>query len=285
VKAPAFAYVKAGSLPEVFDLLDSHGEAAEILAGGQSLLAALNLRLSAPELLVDITGLRDLRGIKLENGIVRIGALTTHSEVERSAVVREHLPLLAQAVPHVAHVAIRNAGTFGGSIAFADPAAEYPACALALQARLVIAHRQGERRVMAREFFKGLYETALQPGEVLVAAEFDRPAPGYRSVFLELARRRGDYAIIGLAAHGKVDGGRYSDVRLAFLGAGAAPVLAGTASAALEGERCGEKAVAAAQAALASDLDPPGDLYTAGPTKLHLARVLTARALAALASH
>jgi carbon-monoxide dehydrogenase medium subunit len=284
VKAPAFAYVKAASLPEVFDLLEQHAGTAQILAGGQSLLVALNSRLSAPELLIDITGLRELAAITVENRTVRIGALTTHSELERSALVREHLPLLARAVPHVAHVAIRNAGTFGGSIALADPAAEYPACALALNAQLVIAGRKGERCVAAREFFKGLYETDLQPGEVLVAAEFDRAQPGYRSVFLELARRRGDYAIVGLAACGKVEHGRFSDVRLAFLGAGATPVLATAASAALEGERCGEKAVAGAQAALAQDLDPPGDLYTSGPTKLHLARVLTGRALAALAS-
>ena len=283
MKAPAFAYVKAGSLREVFDLLEQHAGTAQILAGGQSLLAALNLRLSSPELLIDITGLRELAGITVENRTLRIGALTTHSDLERSALLREHLPLLAQAVPHVAHVAIRNVGTFGGSIVFADPAAEYPACALALKARFVIAGRHGERRVVAHEFFKGLYETALQPGEVLVAAEFDRAPAGYCSVFLELARRRGDYAIIGLAAHGKVDDGRYSDVRLAFLSAGATPVLATAASATLEGSRCGEKAVAAAQAALAQDLDPPGDLYTSGPTKLHLARVLTGRALTALA--
>jgi carbon-monoxide dehydrogenase medium subunit len=284
MKAPAFAYVKAGSLPEVFDLLEQHAGTAQILAGGQSLVAALNLRLSAPELLIDITGLRDLAGITMENRTVRIGALTTHSELERSALVREHLPLLAQAVPHVAHVAIRNAGTFGGSIALADPAAEYPACVLALEAELVIAGRKGERRVAAGEFFKGLYETALQSGEVLVAAEFDCATPGYRSAFLELARRRGDYAIIGLAAHAKVDDGRFSDVRLAFLGAGTAPVLAAAAGAALEGRRYGEKAVAGAQAALGRDLDPPRDLHTSGETKLHLARVLTARALAALAS-
>ena len=284
MKAPSFAYVKPGSLPEVFDLLEQHAATAQILAGGQSLLATLNLRLSAPELLIDITGLRDLAGITVESRTLRIGALTTHSELEHSTLIREHLPLLAQAVPHVAHVAIRNVGTFGGSIALADPAAEYPACAIALEAQLVIAGRSGERRVAAREFFKGLYETELQPGEVLVAAEFACAPAGYRSVFLELARRRGDYAIIGLAAHGKVDGARFSDVRLAFLGAGGTPVLARAAGAALEGERCGEKAVAAARAALVQDLDPPGDLYTSGPTKLHLARVLTGRALATLAS-
>jgi carbon-monoxide dehydrogenase medium subunit len=276
--------VKAGSLPEVFELLEQHAGTAQILAGGQSLLAALNLRLSAPALLIDITGLCELAGITVANRTVRIGALTTHSDLESSPLVREHLPLLAQAVPHVAHVAIRNVGTFGGSIAFADPAAEYPACALALQARFVIASRKGERRVAAREFFKGLYETDLQPGEVLAAAEFDLAPAGYHSIFLELARRRGDYAIIGLAAHGKVEDGRFADVRLAFLAAGATPVLAATASAALEGGRCEEKTIAAAQAALTQDLDPPGDLYTSGPTKLHLARVLTARALAALAS-
>ena len=284
MKAAAFAYTKPGSIGEVLALLDQHGEGAKILAGGQSLLATLNLRLSSPGLLIDITGLPGLSGIRVEDSTVCIGALTTHSEVEQSPRIAEHLPLLAQAASHIAHPAIRNVGTFGGSVALADPAAEYPACAVALDARFVIAGKRGERRVAARDFFKGLYGTDLKQGEVLVAGEFPLPAPGYRSAFLELARRSGDYAIIGLAAHGKVKDGRFSDMRLAFLSAGAKPALAAAAAAALEGKAYGPDAVAAAQAALDRDLAPPADLYNSSATKLHLARVLTSRALATLAA-
>lgn len=283
MKAPSFAYARPRSLEEALGLLERHGERARVLAGGQSLLATLNLRLSAPELLVDIGALPGLSGVKVEKGKVRIGALTTHRELERSAEIAKHAPLLAQAVPHVAHVAIRNAGTVGGSIAFADPAAEYPACAVALDAIVVTASRKGERRVKAREFYRGLYETALGPGELVTALEVDAIGAGYRSVFLELARRQGDYAIVGIAAHAKVDQGALSDLRLAFLGAGATPVLAKNAMAAAEGKRADAAAVSAAQAALAKDIDPPKDLYTSSAAKLHLARVLTGRALAALA--
>ena len=284
MKAPSFAYAKPDSLAGVFDLLERHRDDARILAGGQSLLATLNLRLSSPALLVDIAGVPGLSGITIRDGMIRIGALTTHREIEQSAEIQKHVPLLAQAVPHIAHLAIRNAGTFGGSIAMADPAAEFPACALALDATFVIASRNGERRVTAKEFFRSLYETALGTGDVLVAGEFKVQPHGYRSVFLELARRRGDYAIVGLAAHARFESGRFSDVRLAFLGAGVTPVLAKSAAAALEGKAYGSAAVAGAQAELAKDLDPPRDLYASSATKLHLARVLTGRALAALAS-
>ena len=283
MKAPSFAYAKPSTLAEVYDLLERHGDEAKLLAGGQSLIATLNLRLSSPELLIDITGLPGLCGIRVDKGLLRIGALATHSEVEHSSAIAEHLPLLAQAVPHIGHAAIRNVGTFGGSVALADPASEYPACCLALDAQFVIAGRKGERRVAARDFFKGLYDTDLKRGEVLIAGEF-KLAPGYRSAFLELARRHGDYAIVGLAAHGKVAGGKFGDLRLAFLGAGGKPVLAKAAAAALEGKAYGAECVAAAQAALAHDLDPPPDLYSSAATKLHLARVLTGRALAALAA-
>jgi len=282
MKAPSFAYARPDSLGEALELLARHGEAARVLAGGQSLLASLNMRLSSPELLVDVTGLKELSGIRMQNDLLRIGALTRHCDVERSAEVARHVPLLAQAVPHVAHVAIRNAGTLGGSLALADPAAEYPACALALDATLVIAGTRGERRVAARDFFRGLYSTALEPQELLLAAEFPRLKPGYRSAFLELARRHGDYAIVGVAAHGRVEGGRLSDLRLAYLGVGATAVRAERAAAAVEGKAYGPQAVAAAQAALGEDLDPSPDLYHSADAKLHLARVLTGRALAAL---
>jgi carbon-monoxide dehydrogenase medium subunit len=284
MKAPSFFYVKPGSLAEVFDLLDRHGDGARVLAGGQSLIASLNLRLSEPELLIDITGIPGLGGITVSGQTLRIGALTTHRQIETSTEIALHLPLLAQAVRNVAHIPIRNVGTFGGSVAHADPAAEYPACTLALDAAFVLARRGAERRVKAREFFRGLYDTALQPGELVIAGEFPLAAAGYRSVFLELARRHGDYAIVGLAAHARVAAGRISDARLAFLGAGSTPVLAMRAAAALEGRSPDAQTIAAAQEAMAQELEMPADLYSSRATKLHLARVLLGRALVALAA-
>jgi aerobic carbon-monoxide dehydrogenase medium subunit len=250
VKAPSFAYARPRSLEEAFDLLERHGEGAKILAGGQSLVPSLNMRLSAPELLVDIGGIPNLGRIEVDRGVVRIGALATHSQLEGSPEVRKHVPMLAQAAPHIAHPAIRNRGTLGGSLALADPAAEYPACALALGAALVIQGRAGERFVEAASFFKGLFETELKPGEILVAVEFPAIKKDERSVFMELARRHGDYAIIG---------------------PGATPVLAKHVATA--------SGRAAALAALDKDLSPPADLYHSSAAKLHLARVLLGRAL------
>jgi aerobic carbon-monoxide dehydrogenase medium subunit len=262
LKAPPFAYSKPQSMAEALELAERPG--AKVLAGGQSLIPSLNMRLSAPELLVDITGLASLRGISVEQGVVRIGALTTHAQIERSPEVRKHAPLLAQAVPHIAHPAIRNRGTLGGSIALADPAAEYPACLVALRATIVVAGKDGERLVPAEQFFKGLFEVDLRPGELVVAAEFHALLKDERSVFLELARRHGDYAIIGLAAH------KAADTRFVFLGAGATPVFAKRASQAED--------LASATAALEKDLDPSADLYNSSATKLHLAKVLLTRA-------
>jgi carbon-monoxide dehydrogenase medium subunit len=284
LKAPPFAYVRARSLAEVFDLLETHGDDAKLLAGGQSLLAILNMRLSSPELLIDITRLSELSGITVRNGMATIGALTTHAAIERSHEIRKHLPLFAQAAPHIAHAAIRNVGTFGGSLALADPAAEWPACCVALDAQFVIAGKAGTRRIAAREFFKGLYATALRPNEVLTRIEIPVPGPDTRSAFVELARRRGDYAIVGLAAVAKSARGTLSDLRLAFLGVGPAPVLARAAMAAMEGKRAAGDAFAAATNALARDLDPGPDLYSSAATKMQLARVLTGRALSALAA-
>jgi carbon-monoxide dehydrogenase medium subunit len=264
LKASSFAYAKPRAIAEVFDLLERNGDRARILAGGQSLIPSLNMRLSAPELLIDIGGLDGLSSIVVENGVLRIGALATHSMIERSEDVKKHVPLLAQAVPHIAHPAIRNRGTLGGSLALADPAAEYPACAVALKASLVIRSRKGERRVEAAQFFKGLFETDLKPGELLAAAEFPVARKGDRSVFLELTRRHGDYAIIGIACH------RSSDNRIAFLNAGPTPVLARKAAS--------KKNLEEAKKALAEDLDPPADLYNSAATKLHLAGVLLERA-------
>jgi carbon-monoxide dehydrogenase medium subunit len=262
LKAPSFAYSKPQSLAEAFELAERPG--AKVLAGGQSLIPSLNNRLSAPELLVDITGIGSLRGISVEQGVVRIGALTTHADIERSPEIRKHAPLLAQAVPHIAHPAIRNRGTLGGSIAFADPAAEYPACMVALKATIAVAGKDGERFVAAEDFFKGLFEVDLRPGELVVAAEFPAILKDERSVFLELARRHGDYAIIGLAAH------KGADTRFVYCGAGATPVFAKRASSA--------STLESAISSLSRDLNPPADLYNSSATKLHLAKVLLARA-------
>jgi len=259
LKAPSFAYAKAKSLAEAFELIERPG--AKILAGGQSLIPSLNMRLAHPDLLVDITGLRDLGGIEVKPGGLRIGALATHSQIEKSDLVAKHVPLIAEAVKHVAHPAIRNRGTIGGSLALADPAAEYPACALALNATIVLVNRRGERRVPASQFFKGLFETDVRPGEILAAVEFPKVE---RSVFMELARRNGDYAIIGLAGVADASG-----KRIAFFGAGATPVLAPHAAK--------ENSLEAAKKALEKDLQPPADLYHTSATKMHLAKVLLSR--------
>jgi aerobic carbon-monoxide dehydrogenase medium subunit len=284
MKAPAFAYVKPRSLAETFDLLERHGEGARLLAGGQSLMAALNMRLDEPRVLIDIGALDELSGIRVGRDGITIGALTRHRAVERSPDVARHLPLLRQAMPFVAHASIRNRGTFGGSIAFADPAAELPACCLALDATFVIRSRSGERRVAARAFFKGLYETDLRPGEVLVGCEFAQLGVDYRHSFQELARRHGDYAIVGVAACARLTGGVLNDVRLAFCGMGPTPLLAIAAAAAMDASPCSRDAVARAQALLERDLAPFDDPGQTAATKMHLARVLLGRALAQMTS-
>ena len=256
MKAAAFGYVKPASLSEALDLLRQ--PRAKALAGGQSLIPSLNMRLSAPDLLVDITGLPGLSGISLQGNAIRIGALTTHAQIEKSEEIRKHVPLLAQAVPHIAHAAIRNRGTIGGSLALADPAAEYPACAVALDAIFTIQSKTAERRVKAVDFFKGLFETDLKPGELLTAAEFPVAKTGDKSVFHELTRRQGDYAIIGLARH---------NGRFAFLGAGDRPVLFSF-----------DNSLEKARKTLRTGLEPASDLYNSSATKLHLAGVLLERA-------
>ena len=279
MKPRPFAYARPRTLDSAFDLLEQHGEEARVLAGGQSLLPGLAMRLSSPSVLIDITHIGELSGITCKSGVVRIGALTRHHELESSPVFAAKAPLIAAAVPHIAHHAIRTRGTIGGSLAYADPAAELPAVCRALAATFVLKGRQGERRITADDFFLGLFETALKPGELLVAIELPESEPGERFGFQELARRHGDYAIVGLAARARLDGGRLSGVRLAYFGAGDRPILALSAAAALEGKTAGAEQIEAAKLALAEDLDPPLDLNGPPEMKLHLARVLTGRVL------
>ena len=279
MKLAPFSYYRVTTLDEAFDRLEEFGQDARILAGGQSLMPTLAMRLSAPEALVDINPVDELNGISVTGSHVRIGALTRHAEVERSAEVARHLPLLAEAIRFVAHPAIRNRGTFGGSIALADPAAELPACACALGARFEIASRSGRRTVAADDFVHGMFETSIGDSEVLVAAEFPRANGNSRSAFAELARRHGDYAIVGLAAQAFVERGALGDPRLVYFGVGDRPVAARTAAAALAGGGVGDASIKAAQDALADDLDPPNDLVGSAEFKLHLARVLMERVL------
>lgn len=281
LKAPKFAYFRAQTLGDVFDVLVRHGDEAKLLAGGQSLVPALNMRLLEPRIIVDINHISGLAGIVEHGSGLRIGALTRLSEIGASPLVARLAPLFAQAVPFIAHLAIRNRGTIGGSLAQADPAAELPACALAVDAVLHLASARGLRAVAARDFFTGLYATALAPDEVITAIDVPAAPPETRSVFLELARRHGDYAIVGLAARARFTGRQAHDLRMVFFGADSKPVEARAAAVALRHSARVER-IGSAQDALAHDLHPSADLQADRATKLHLARVLLARAVRAL---
>ena len=272
MKPAPFAYAKAKSLDHAIELLARPDGDARLLAGGQSLIATLNMRLSAPKLLVDLNGVSRLAGIAVKNGMVEIGVLTRHVEAERSAEIARHAPLIALAMPHIGHAAIRNRGTLGGSIAFADPAAELPACLVALGGEVEIAGPRGKRTVKAGDFFKGLFETALGAGDVLTAIRIPAATPETRVGFAEFARRHGDYAMVGLAATAQADGKGLGDVRLVYFGVGNVPLRARKAETKLT-----EGNIDEAVQALASDLDPSGDVQATGATKMHLAGVLLRR--------
>jgi carbon-monoxide dehydrogenase medium subunit len=278
LKPAPFAYAKAKTLDHAIELFGRPDGEARLLAGGQSLMATLNMRLSAPKLLVDINGLSSLAGIAVKDGTVEIGALTRHVAAERSADIAKHAPLIALAMPHIGHAAIRNRGTLGGSLAFADPAAEVPACLLALDGEVEVAGSKGKRTVKAADFFKGLFETALGPGDVLTAIRIPTASKDARVGFAEFARRHGDYAMVGLAAAARADGKGLADVRLAFFGVGATPVRARKAEAALaDGNLDG------AVKALGSDLSPTDDVQANASVKRYLAGVLLTRVAKQLA--
>jgi aerobic carbon-monoxide dehydrogenase medium subunit len=247
-------------------------EEARLLAGGQSLIATLNMRLDRPALLVDINGISGLDGIRHKNGTIEIGALVRHVQAERSADIARYAPLIALAVPHIGHPAIRHRGTLGGSIAFADPAAELPACLVAMNGEIAITGPQGTRTVKAEHFFKGLFETALGARDVLTAIRIPAASPATRVGFAELARRHGDYAMVGLAACASDAGESLCDLRLAYFGVGSIPVRARRAEAALmDGDLDG------AVDLLGEDLHPSDDIQASAAVKLHLAGVLLRR--------
>jgi aerobic carbon-monoxide dehydrogenase medium subunit len=270
LKPAPFAYAKARSVAHAIELLAT--DDARLLAGGQSLIATLNMRLSQPALLVDINRISGLDRIVLKNGDVEIGALVRHAQAERSAEIAQAAPLIALALPHIGHPAIRNRGTVGGSLAFADPAAELPACIVALGGEIEIVGPNGQRTINAEEFFKGLFETALTPRDMLTAIRVPAASAGSRVGFAEFARRQGDYAMVGLAACAQADGKRLKDVRLAYFGLGATPVRARKAETALaDGD------VEGAVSAVADDLEPSNDMHASSEVKAHLAGVLLRR--------
>lgn len=234
--------------------------------------------------MIDINGLEGLRGITEDADGVRIGAVTRYRDIETSDLIGRYAPLLQMALPHIAHPAIRNRGTIGGSTAMADPAAELPACLTALGATMEIAHTGGTRKVAAQDFFKGLYETEIGDGEMLIAVEIPKIGSGYRSAFDELARRRGDYAMCGAAAHAKVEGTVVRDLCLVFFSVGATPVVATKAMAAIDGRPVDDTTIDIAKKTLSEDLDPFGDLHCSAKLRMHYAREIAERILNQLVS-
>jgi aerobic carbon-monoxide dehydrogenase medium subunit len=281
MKASAFSYARATSVENALELLAAHGDRAKVLSGGQSLMPAMNLRLIAPELIVDIGEITELRGIAVRGDVLSIGALTRHADLLKSPEIATHAPLLTEAIAHIAHPAIRNRGTIGGSLAHADPASELPACMFALNATIVVRGRSGERRIAAADFFKGIYETALSAQELLTAVELPVARKNSAHFFCELARRHGDYAIAGLAAQSIIAGGRFAELRMAFFAVGDRPVLAKAATKLLN-VVVTPAVLSGASAALGEELDPHEDQQASASMRRHLAKVLMARCVSTL---
>ena len=281
MKASAFSYARATSVGNALELLVAHGDKAKVLSGGQSLMPAMNLRLICPELIVDIGEISELRGIAVSGGVLTIGALTRHVDLANSSEIAAHAPLLTEAIAHVAHPAIRNRGTLGGSLAHADPASELPACMVALNATIIARGQAGERRIPAEDFFKGIYETDLSTQELLVAVELPVAQKNAVHFFHEFARRHGDYAIAGLAAQAIVEGDAFGELRLTFFAVGDRPVLA-KAAARLVKTTITPELLTQTSTALGQELDPHDDQQASSNMRRHLAKVLLARCVGAL---
>ncbi|MFW2543330.1 FAD binding domain-containing protein [Primorskyibacter sp. 2E107] len=272
MKASAGGYARAESVRHALDLLAGSDGQGRVLAGGQSLIAAMNMRLSVGDLLVDISKISDLSGISVEGDTLRIGALTRHAKVGSDPQVKAHAPLLNDAVIHIAHAAIRNRGTIGGALAHADPAAEFPACALALGATMHAEGPDGPRTIAAEDFFEEVFTTALDETEILTAITVPIAEQNEVHILEEVARRSGDYALVGLCLVKRAAGHR-----IALFSVGPRPVLASGAMVALD---AGD--LEAAVAALAEDIDPPSDTQASAAYRRHLAGVLLRRAVARL---
>ena len=278
MKAPAFGYIQPKTIDDALECLQQHGSDATVLVGGQSLMASLNMRLSNPAVLIDINDIDELSGINMVENQLRIGAMTRQVELEHSTLVSQHAPLITMVMPHIAHPAIRNRGTIGGSIVFADPAAELPACMVALNGQMVAQGPDGERRITATEFFQDLFETALAENELLTAIEIPVADENQRFGFRELTRRHGDYAIVGLCASSDWSSDDLTELRLAYFNVGPRPILAEqTASDICRNWRQEQNGMSLDR--LDGELDPPDDLNATSAMRVHLAKVLTRRVL------
>jgi aerobic carbon-monoxide dehydrogenase medium subunit len=277
---PAFDYVRPSTVDEAIAALGSGGEDAKVLAGGQSLIPLLRLRLAAPSTLVDVSRLEELRGIRLDGDAVVIGAATPHHEVLHSPVVAEHAPLLVKATATVADPAVRHRGTFGGSLAHADPAGDLPAVALAAGASFVIAGPSGRRTVAAADFFSDYLETVLGEDELLI--EVRVPEHGSWSAHYEKFNRVAQaWAVVGVAALVRRDGDSIAEARIGLTNMGSTPLRASATEQALVGAAVGNGAIAQAAALAAEGTSPSSDLSAAADYRAHLARVLTRRAVEA----
>jgi CO/xanthine dehydrogenase FAD-binding subunit len=280
VKPPPFDYVSVTSVEEALDALAEHGDEAKLLAGGQSLVPLLAFRLARPSVLVDLNRIDGLGGITLEDDALVLGATARERAVERHPGIAERCPMIAEAISHIGHVAIRNRGTVGGSLVHADPAAEWPALAVALDAELEATSSRGTRTIPAQEFFLSYFTTTLEPDEVLTRIRVPLPNGRSGSTFVELARRHGDFALAGVGALVTLDADdTAADVRLGLIGVGDRAVRASGAEEALRGRIPDDDAVAEAAAAVASEIDPTGDIHASADYRRHVATVLTRRAL------
>lgn len=285
MKPAPFRYFAAHSVEEAVQLLAEHGDEARVLAGGQSLVPLMNMRLAHPGALVDINNVGELAYVRPLDGGLALGALTRDAAIERDALVAKRLPLLHEAARSVGHPAIRNRSTVGGSISHADPAAELPAVMVALDAEFAVRNSKGVRAISARDFFKGYLQTAMGEGDLLTEIRVPGLPSRSGSAFVEFARREGDFALAGVAAVVALDeDGTIADARLGLCSVGPAPVRAHAAEALLKGQRLGaELWTAAANAVVAALSDPPSDIQASADYRRHLARVLTEQALATAA--
>ncbi len=285
MKLPEFEYEAPSTVAEALALLAEHQDEASVLAGGQSLVPLLALRLARPAVLVDINGLHELSGVSRAAGRVTIGALTREYQAEESDDVAEALPLLAAALPLIGHEAIRSRGTIGGSLAHGDPAAELPAVAVALDAEFVVRSQSGERVIPAADWFQGYLSTARNPDEILVEVRFPAAPAGTGAAFEEVARRHGDFAMVGLAASLTLADGAISDARLAFSGVADAPVRASEAEDLLAGQQPSAELFAEAARRATAGLQPPADLHGSSEYRQQVAGALVRRGLAAAAGN
>jgi carbon-monoxide dehydrogenase medium subunit len=283
VKLPEFEYEAPATMAEAVDLMAEHQDEASLLAGGQSLVPLLALRLARPAVLVDINALDELSGVSVVDGWVAIGAMTREYVAEESATVAARVPLLAAALPLIGHEAIRSRGTIGGSLAHADPAAELPAVAVALDAEFVVRSQSGERVIPASEWFEGYLATSRRPDEILVEVRFPAAEPGSGAAFHEVSRRHGDFAMVGVAASLTVADGAISGARLAFSGLGDVPLRATEAERFLVGQQPSDELFAEAARRATAGLDPPADLHGSSEYRKKVAAALVRRGLRAAA--